>query len=53
MGVVKNSSKEILKELLHPFDEDPADIKESVETIEVNGHIVMFKVHTMEINMTN
>ena len=52
VGVVKNTSKENLKELFNPFDEDPTDINESVENIEVNGHMVTFKVHTMEINMT-
>ena len=51
-GVVKNNSKEYLKELFHPFDEDPTDINETVENIEVNGHTVIFKVHSMEINMT-
>ena len=51
-GVVKNTSKEDLKELFHPFEEDPTDINETVENIELNGHTVIFKVHTMEINMT-
>jgi hypothetical protein len=51
-GVVKNTSKENLTELFHPFEEDPTDIKETVENIGVNGHTVIFKVHTMEINMT-
>jgi hypothetical protein len=52
VGVVKNTSKEDLKDLFHPFDEDPTDINETVENIDVNGHAVMFKVHTMEMNMT-
>ena len=50
--MVKNTSKENLKELFHPFDEDPTEINETLEYIDVNGHEVIFKVHTMEINMT-
>jgi hypothetical protein len=52
VGVVKNTSKENLKELFHPFDEDSKDIKETEENIRVNGHTVLFKVHIMEIKMT-
>jgi hypothetical protein len=51
VGVVKNTSNPDLKDLFNPFDEDPDYINQTKENITVNGHIVVFEVHSMDINM--
>ena len=51
VGVVKNTSNADLKELFHPFDEDPDYVNQTKENITVNGHIVVFEVHSMDINV--
>ena len=51
VGVVKNTSNADLKELFNPFDEDPDNVNQTKENITVNGHIVVFEVHSMDINV--
>jgi hypothetical protein len=49
--VVKETNKEELTDLFHPFDEDPSTINQTKENITVNGHTVLFEVHSMNMNM--
>jgi len=51
VGVVKNTSSTDLKDLFHPFDEDPSYLNQTKENITVNGHTVLFEVHSMDINV--
>ena len=50
-GVVKETNKEELTDLFHPFEGDPATINQTKENITVNGHTVLFEVHSMDMNM--
>lgn len=50
-GAVKNTSSTELNDLFHPFDEDPNYLNQTKENITVNGHKVLFEVHTMNINV--
>jgi hypothetical protein len=51
VGVVKNTSSTDLNDLFHPFDEDPTYLNQTKENIMVNGHTVLFEVHSIDINM--
>jgi hypothetical protein len=51
VGVVKNTNNTDLTDLFHPFVEDPSTVNVTNENITVNGHTVLFEVHTMSIDM--
>ena len=51
VGVVKDTNKEELKELFHPFEENSNSTNQTKENITVNGHTVIFEVHSMNIDM--
>lgn len=51
VGAVKNTSSKDLNDLFHPFDEDPSYLNQTKENITVNGHNVLFEIHSMDINV--
>ncbi len=49
--MVKDTNKEELTDLFHPFEGDPITINQTKANMTVNGHTVLFEVHSMDMNM--
>ncbi|MCK9152324.1 hypothetical protein [Methanobacterium alcaliphilum] len=52
VGVIKDTNNENLKPLLDPFEDDKNFTNITKENITVNGHQIVFEVHTMEVDLT-
>lgn len=51
VAVIKNTSDKQLKTLLNPFENDKNYTNITKENITINGHQVLFEVHSMEVNL--